>query len=287
MDVKALYAVVGIAEHGSFAAAAARLGVSLSAVSLQVSALERRLDKQLFDRSTRPPALTAAGRSFVERARRLLAQWEALQADAAADALSGVFKIGAVHTQVRYAVPAALKALRRLAPALSVRLSTGLTDALVDQLGRGLLDCAVITVPDYLPPELSCFPLASEPLVVIADHDAAGRSTRALLEQNPYVQFNPQAQLARIVSGYLRERKIRPRVQMQIDTLDAVISLVASGLGVSVVPFDASRAALPANVRVARFRRPQMRRRIGLAAPRDGPRGELVEALYRVMRPRR
>lgn len=283
MDIVSLNAVVTIADAGSFAGAAKRLDVSLPTVSLQVSRLEQQLGKQLFDRSTRPPSITTDGERFIRRARRLLDQWEALKSDTAADAPSGVFSVGSIHTQVRQTVPAALKILHREAPELSVRLATGLTNELIERVSRYVLDCAIVTVPDYLPPDLVCLDLVSEPLVVLADKSARGKGARQLLEQNLYVQFNPEAQVARTVTELLQAQKIVVSSHMQIDTLDAVISLVANGLGVSVVPLTEQGSPLPASIRVTRFKQPEKFRRVGLLMRKDTRRFELVEQLHEIL----
>lgn len=283
MDINALTAVVTIADTGSFAAAARRLNISLPTVSLQVSRLEQQLNKRLFDRASRPPTITADGQRFVLRARRLLSQWDSLRNDTADDSPSGVFKIGAIHTQVRHLVPTALKMLHREAPELSVRLATGLTNELIDRVGRYGLDCAIITIPDYLSADVVCFELVSEPLVVIADRSAKGRGARQLLENNAYVQFNPDAEVARIVSELLQTHKIAINSHMQIDTLDAVISLVANGLGVSIVPLSVGASPLPKSIIVTKFNRPQRHRRIGLIMRKDAQRFELVGHFQRIL----
>ena len=72
MDIRVLYTIVAIAEHGSFLAASRALSLSPAAVSLHVKIIEDELGEILFDRSVRPPVLTDAGRRTLERARRVL-----------------------------------------------------------------------------------------------------------------------------------------------------------------------------------------------------------------------
>ena len=76
MDIRTLYTLIAIADCGSFAEAGNRIGLSLSAVSMQVRALEEELEIAIFDRSRRPPVLTDAGLALVHRARDLIAHWE-------------------------------------------------------------------------------------------------------------------------------------------------------------------------------------------------------------------
>ena len=76
MDIRTLYTLIAIADHGSFAEAGNTIGLSLSAVSMQVRALEDELGITIFDRSRRPPILTDTGLALVHRARDLIGHWE-------------------------------------------------------------------------------------------------------------------------------------------------------------------------------------------------------------------
>ena len=78
MDIKALRTLQAIVDHRSFAAAGKAVGLSPSGVSLQMKGLEGDLGQALFDRSARPPQLTAEGRLFARRAREALEVWERL-----------------------------------------------------------------------------------------------------------------------------------------------------------------------------------------------------------------
>ncbi len=283
-DLKPLYAVVEIADRGSFAAAAEQLEVSISTISLQISSLERQLNKTLFDRSTRPPSITAAGRTFVHQAKALLAQWETLHGANDRNSLTGDLKIGAVHTVVSRMLAAALLELRHQAPHVASRLVTGLTNDLVDQVSRHNLDCALVTVPDYLPANIECFPVTRQPLVVIAHQQASGRSAKQLLENNPYLRFSPDAQVARIVEKFLQDRGIKVTSSMQIDTLEAVQALVGHGLGVSVVPHFSSAADLPNHVSVRSFAQPAAYREIGLVVNKNTSTIVEIELLLSILK---
>ena len=80
MDIKTLYTLIAIADRGSFVEAGNSIGLSLSAVSMQMRALEEEIESTIFDRTRRPPALTDAGLALVHRARDLLAHWESMSA---------------------------------------------------------------------------------------------------------------------------------------------------------------------------------------------------------------
>jgi len=284
MDIKSLYAVVAIADYGSFREAADALGISLSSVSLQVSALEHEIGQILFDRKTRPPTITKAGREYVKRVRPLLAQWEELSGRTESDEVRGALKIGAVHTTVVSAVPRALRKLQQREPELLVRLSTGLTHELEERVLQRQLDCAVVTVPENLSGDLICQIITSQQLVVIAHKSARGSTVRQILELNPYVRFNRQARVAAIIESELVSRGIEFNSRMEIDTLEAVVSLVENNLGVSIVPLSGVGKALPASICTVSLNSPRVTREIGLIYRKDSTRIHLISRVVEEMK---
>ncbi|WP_051631063.1 LysR substrate-binding domain-containing protein [Afifella pfennigii] len=284
MDVKSLYTLVAVADCGSFAEAGQRLSLSVSSVSLHIKALEEETGLVLFNRHTRPPALTEEGRDFVARAREVLAHWEALSEGLTRDPARGILKIGAVHTTVAGAVPAALRRLQLAYPQMHMRLATGLTHDLEAQVRHRLLDCAIVTSPEMDEPDLTYFPVAEEPLVVIAHRSVKGRSDREILESEPYVRFNRRARVARQVEQELARMKINVNSRMEIDTLDAVAALVASALGVSVVPRNAGGQSFPAEIRTVPFGSPPVMRQLGVVMRADNAKAHLVSLLVKELR---
>src|SRR5690625_7840225 len=105
MDVKSLYTLVSVADRGSFAEAAKALGITLPAVSMQMSALEEELNIQLFDRSRRPPKLTEKGLYLTQRARELMAHWESLSDSPKREATGAILKLRVVQTTVPGTLP--------------------------------------------------------------------------------------------------------------------------------------------------------------------------------------
>jgi DNA-binding transcriptional LysR family regulator len=283
MDVKSLYSIIAVADHGSFNAAAKALGMSLSAVSTQMRALEEDMDLVLFDRSRRPPPLTEEGREFVGRARDLIADWERLSASLKRGPNGGLLKIGAVHTVVSGLLPAALLHLRERMPELTVRLTTGLSHELEAALRGGRIDAAVTSEPDSLPADLQFDVFCEEPLVVIAGPGARGKGFREVLAKNAYVRFQRQARVGALIDEALAANRIEVASAMEVDTLEGVISLVGAGLGVSVVP-SRSGIAFPDNIRVLPFGRPQRVRRLGLLSARLSARSHFLEPLSEALR---
>ncbi|MCP5266625.1 MAG: LysR family transcriptional regulator [Burkholderiaceae bacterium] len=282
MDIKTLNSLVAIADYGSFAEAARAVGLSTSRVSLQIQALEAELGFGLFDRRTRPPRITDAGRRFVARARALLLQWDELTQAGEGQARRGLMRIGAVHTTVAGIVPAALRLLRDRQPELHVHLSTGLSHELEEALRIGQLDGVIVTEPDTVTAGHRFHAFAEDELVVIAHASAAGTTDREVLSGNPYVRFSRHARVARVIELALARREIAVNSFMEIGTFDAVVSLVEHGLGVSIVPVIAA-STLPPAIRVIPFGSPPLKRRLGIIESAQNPRTHLVAALLEAL----
>ncbi len=284
MDVKTLYTLVAVADHGSFAEAGAAVGLSVSAVSVQMRSLETEVGQTLFDRSRRPPVLTEEGRAFVDNARTVIGSWERLSDNLTQSAGRGVLKVGAVHTTVSGVLPDALLRLRKAAPELAVRLSTGLTHDLEAAVRGGRLDAAIVSEPETLSPGLTFQRFCEETLVVIAHKSAQGSDWRSVLHENPYVRFNRLARVARQIDDRLGQLGVDVRSDMEIDTLEGVISLVAKGLGVSIVPDRAGGHAFPRSIRTFPFGDPPAVRRLGVLAAADNARRQFTQLLFEALK---
>jgi len=147
MSLRALRSFLAVARHGSFAAAAGALGITQSAVSLQMRSLEGELRSTLFDRSRRTPTLTAAGRALLPRAGEIVARYDILASALAGGDLAGTLQLGAVPTVQSGVLPDALLALRDQHPDIQVRVVAGLSAELAQQVERGTLDAACVSEP--------------------------------------------------------------------------------------------------------------------------------------------
>jgi DNA-binding transcriptional LysR family regulator len=148
MSLRALRTLHAIARHGSFARAGEVVGLTQSAVSLQIRALEKEFGAQLFDRSRRLPRLTPAGQIVLEKSAEVLALYDQI-ASALSDeqSLAGRLKLGVIHTALSGVVPDALAALNRSHPRVRVQVTAGMSVGLALQVAAGELDAAVTTEP--------------------------------------------------------------------------------------------------------------------------------------------
>lgn len=167
MDLRQLAALVAVADHGSFSAAADSLHTVQSNVSAHVANLEKELRVLLVDRAG--GRLTAEGQAVVDRARRVQGELAALVADVSAlgSDIRGRVQLGVLGTTGRWLVPRLVTRVGQLHPGIALVVTEGTSATLQPQLLSGVHDLALLTLP--LPsPELVAEPLFDEELILIA-----------------------------------------------------------------------------------------------------------------------
>src|SRR5687767_8697523 len=167
MDLRQLAALVAIAEHGGFSAAARALHTVQSNISTHVARLERELGVVLVDRSS--GRLTDEGEAVVGRARRVQAELDALVADVASVGreVSGPARIGIIGTTARWLTARLLEAMAERHPRVHVVVVDATTTSLLPQLDSGRLDLAVVALPVH-DTDIETETLFEEALVVVA-----------------------------------------------------------------------------------------------------------------------
>ncbi len=280
MELRHLRTLVAIADYGGFAVAGEAIGLTQSAVSLHVKALEEGLGTLLFDRSKRPPLLNPRGTDLVERAREIVRLCADLEDSLAGADIAGVLELGAIPTVLTGTLPGALASMRAAQPRLLVRLTSGLSGELARRVFKGELDAGIVTEPVELATGLSWHPIAAEPLVVIAPEDAREENDHDLLESRPFIRFKRFAWAGQLIDARLRDRGIKVRTNMEMDSLEAISLMVAHGLGVSVLPLRNIPQPFPPHVKVVDFGRPPVQRVVGLIERTTNPKAHFVRALH-------
>lgn len=282
MGIRNLRTLVAVADHGSFAAAARAVGLTQSAVSMQLRGLENELRIRLFDRHRRPPALNDHGKRLVRRAREIVQLYERMgeATDTGAGGMAGLLEVGAMPTGLSGIVPRALAALQRVHPHIAVNLVNGMSGELIPRVERGELDAALISEPNHIPTDLVWRPVAMERIAVAAPPQSTEKTDRELLAAWPYIRLNRRAWVARPIQQSLRARGIRPRQAMELDSLESILLMVYYGLGVAIVPQRCVEGPHPLPVRYVPFGEPPLTRRIGLIERSDNPKSNLAQALH-------
>lgn len=242
MDVRQISALVAIADHGSFSAAAKALFTVQSNVSAHIGKLERDLGVQLIDRAT--GELTDEGLLVVERGRRILREMDEIAADLSAldDVVSGETRIGVIGTTGRWLMPQFLTDLREAHPNVRPLISEGGTSSLLPRLVAGQLDAAIVHLP-VDDKELTVKTLFAEDLVLLVHTNHPWSSFRTLpinrLGEHPLLLPPRSAALRRIINRAAEASGVSLAVQAEIDGVRLMASLAFEGFGAAIVPATA------------------------------------------------
>ncbi|EAQ99314.1 hydrogen peroxide-inducible genes activator [Congregibacter litoralis] len=277
--IKQLRYLCSVVEHGHFGRAAKACHVSQSTLSAGILELEEVLGASLLERNNRSLVLTGLGEEVVERARGLLLDVEDLVAlcQASAEPLSGRLRLGVIPTIAPFLLPGLLKSLRSDHPEFTPFIREDLTEPLVDALHRGELDLLLLALPVQAD-GVESMHLFDDPFFLASpvDHPLAAKSdldTGDLQGQELLLLEDGHC----LRDHALEACKLRGReytVPYQATSLTTVVQMVASGIGVTLVPGMAvtAGALATADVTVTPFADPSVKRDIGLMWRKKTPR---------------
>jgi len=252
MELRQLRYFLVVADELHFGRAAERLHITQPPLTVAVRRLERELGVQLFDRTTRRVALTAAGQAFKERVQAAVADLDGAAGDVAdvAAGKSGKIRVGFVSSASYTAVPEAIRAFRQQRPRIDLVLNPLTSGEQVEQLLDGNLDLGLIRDPGDVP-GLNLELLSTEDLVAVLPDThrlAAVEEIRPQdLEGQPMILF-PYRLMPGFVARVLRlfdPLPSSPNVVQQAIHQETVLGLVAAGLGISVLPESVQRFQMP------------------------------------------
>jgi len=302
MDLRNLQALLGIADTGSFSAAAQAIGTVQSNVSAQVARLESELGAVLVDRGS--GRLTEEGQIVVGRARRVMSELDSMVADMAAlrHEVVGTVRVGVIATTGRWLVPLLFAETRARHPHLRLMVVEGTAMTLDPELVSARLELAVVSLPTDRD-ELIATPLFEEDLVLVVpvDHplargsgaDPQGRESSrpplplAALADVDMLLPLPGTQLRDEIDGALAPAGVHLRPAMELDGVRLIASLTFDGYGLSILP----ASSVPWSMR-ERFSLVTVeglpRRRVGVALRRRGmpsaPTRAVIDILHDVLR---
>ncbi|HVU04384.1 MAG TPA: LysR family transcriptional regulator [Polyangiaceae bacterium] len=295
-----LLAFVTVAREKGFSRAAKVLGKTQSAVSQAVLHLEEELGQRLFVRDGRATRPTQAGLALLEDAERILADMararERLAALGAAD--TGRLDIGTSDTLACHVLPPVLAAFRERHPGIELRLDnrpSPATALLVSELG---VDVGVVALPlpdglesrgRPIEERLRVEPLArySESVILPPGHELSRKQKVHVrdLEGVPLLLLDRTTGSRRFLDLAFERASVRPRVTMEMSSVEVLKKLVTLGFGVSVVPTVAVDREVSDGSLVARPLSPVDRaRRIALLTPRVSRPARAAEAFAEILR---
>jgi len=268
-DAVRLATLVHVARHGSLTGAARVMGVTTSAVSQQMSALEVDCGVRLIDRQSRGVTLTGAGVVLLERAEEVIRQLDETGATMAqlSGELAGPVRVASIASAAASIVLPAVQVLSRTAPAVTMSVTTLEPSASLDAVVDGTVDVALIDVYDHvplaLPSHLLVEEVLTEPLVLVGSRDAdlPRRPRLADLKDSSWVIPPAAAACGAATRHACRAAGFEPRVKWVTDDLLLLVAAVSRGEGLSLLPRRAVADSV-APVSMRRLASPALSRRM-------------------------
>lgn len=269
VDIEDLELFRDIARTGSLSRGAAANGVSQSAASQRLQEIEKRLGVTLLDRSTRPAALTPAGRLYQEFCSDVLRRKERLDADldALRNRIEGLVRVASIYSVGLSDMSSLRREFEARWPQASLEVEYLRPDRIYQAVIEGTADIGVVSYPEAVR-FVAVTPWRSETMVVATapSHPLAGRGVLepADLAGLEFVAFDPDLAIRRAIDRFLRDHGVEVTVSMHFDNIQMVKEAVAVGAGVSILP----RRALQADIDLGRLAalpmRPEITRPLGL-----------------------
>ena len=240
MELHQLRYFVAIAETGNFTRASERNHVSQPSLSQQIQKLETEVGHKLFHRLGRKAVLTEAGTAFLERARRILFEVEnATKELGDKRGLGRRITVGAVQTVMPYLITPLIARLRDEHPNLLIGAREDFRGSLLRAVVEGDVDLAVVPQPvkDH---RISIEPLFTEPLLLVVGkrHPIASRTEITVndLAGETFVSLGDSSSLAAQIQAFFGDQQFRPQIGFRCAQVATLKQIVASGLGISLLP---------------------------------------------------
>lgn len=292
MTLTELRYIVALARERHFGHAAEACFVSQPTLSVAVRKLEEELGVAIFERAGSDLTVTPIGERIVAQAQRALQEAESVKdvAKAGQDQLSGPLRLGAIYTIGPYIFPPLIPLLHKHAPDMPLVIEENFTAVLAGKLKRGELDVIIISLP-FAEPGIVTLPLYREPFVVLlpAAHPLTARETlraddltdEAMLLLGAGHCFRDQVIDACPDCAPNRQRSADSHHVVEGGSLETIRHMVASGMGITVLPCTAAGADRYARrlLAIRRFAGKAPYRDVALAWRVSFPRPQVIDVL--------
>ena len=290
MTLTELRYIVAVARERHFGRAAEACFVSQPTLSVAVKKLEEELDVKIFERGGNEVSVTPLGEAIVRQAQVVIEQAAAVKeiAKSGKDPLSGALKLGIIYTIGPYLLPDLVRQAIERVPQMPLMLQENFTVKLLDMLRSGEIDCAIMAEP-FPDAGLAVAPLYDEPFMVAVpkSHPLAKRkkvSSQELKQETMLLLGTGHCfrdQVLEVCPEFARFSSNADGIRKSFEgsSLETIKHMVASGMGVTVVPqLSVPKGAQP-HVAYLKFEPPVPTRRVVLAWRRSFTRYEAIAAL--------
>ncbi len=298
MTLTELRYLVALSETGHFRKAADSCNVSQPTLSIAIKKLEEELGIDLFERARNGVSPTPIGERIIAQARIVLQETSNLLslAEQGKDPLGTVLSVGAIYTVGPYLFPRLVPRLRKLAPQMPLYIEENYTASLRGKLSSGALDAIFVALP-FTEPEVVTRPLFDEPFVVLLpdDHPLAAQDSvdpaqlaehRVLMMGEGHCFRDQVLEACPGLQESILAYNARDRATVEGGSLETLKHMVASGMGITVLPESAASLALYSDSELVLrpFTAPAPARTIALAWRVSYPRHQAIDLLADALR---
>jgi DNA-binding transcriptional LysR family regulator len=287
MDLRQLEIVQAVAEAGSFTGAGRKLNVSQSAISRQILLLEEEMNEAIFLRVGRRIRITPAGDALVRLSHRVFGDIKETVTliGESQRLLSGTLRLAGGMTVCMYVFPTLLQEYRRHHSAIEIKLITGTSQRLLQEIRTGAADVGFITLP-VIETELVTLPAMEEEMLLVAHpSNPLSKKKRIVpqdLLQQPFVLFEAVSNSRRVVDAFFVKEHIEPRIVMETENVEIIKALVRSEMGITIIPYQAvAREVRSGQLFCARISGTRLLRQTGWVYQRSNRIPRMLDELFR------
>lgn len=236
MKFEALATLTAVIATGSFARAAEKVNVTPSAVSLQIKQLEAYFRQPLFDRSARSARPTPFAIELSRTVERAMGEIEAMRLTPAT-VPAGRVRLGITESVLTTLLPRAFLELHQRFPQVELVVARGTTPGLLDQLKAAELDAAVVVRPPQgASSRLRWTPLMTEDFVLVVPQDLAGQPVAKVMRTQEWIRLDRKVFGGQLSAAFVQQVQPGKKALIELPGNDAVVAMVATGIGFSVLP---------------------------------------------------
>jgi len=282
MTLSELKFIIAVATEKNFRRAADKCFVSQPALSLAVKKLEEELNVKIFERSRTEVKITPVGQKIINQAIVVLDEANKLKdiSSVGQEQLKSPLKVGLIYSVAPYLLPLIIPVLRKKTPEMPLDVEENITKNLESALKSGLIEAAVIALPFDIP-GTECIPLYDEEFNVVVPSNHAWAKKKEIiakdLSSEKVLLLNNEHCFSKQVVEACPDLSKKSEV-LQGNSLETIRNMVASNLGISVLPKTAT--AINYNnplVKIIPFKNPVPYRRIAIAYRKSTVRMEAIE----------
>jgi DNA-binding transcriptional LysR family regulator len=241
MQIESLKVFCDLTETESFTKAAQINGVTQSAVSQQISSLERQFKSLLIERSKKKFRLTREGQVLYEYSKQIIQTYDALQSQLQEikDIISGTIRVATIYSIGLHDLPPYIKQFLKNYPTVHVHVEYRRANQVYEDVLGNVVDLGLVAYPTK-DPKLEIISLGKDPLVLIChpQHPFARQKSirfKALTGQK-FIGFEPDIPTRKALDRILKDHGVDPKHAMEFDNIETVKRAVEIDAGISIVP---------------------------------------------------